>query len=111
MHIRSQEEWRELFAAQAASGLSARYFCHQHKICPKHFSLRKKQLAWSAPASLSNFVPIAVSNVVGKKSPAPTAQTITATSPPLVLHHNGCACHFETLPSPEWLAHFLRALA
>ncbi len=107
MYTRSQEEWRKLFARQAASGLPARHFCHQHNICPKYFSVRKKQLAWSAPATLpSAFVPI----VVAKKSQASAAHAIATPLPALVLHHNACACHFESLPDSEWLAHFLRVL-
>jgi len=41
---RSEQEWQDLFKQQVASGLSAAQFCNIHKLCPKYFSLRKKQL-------------------------------------------------------------------
>jgi len=43
---RSGEEWRGLFAAHAASGMTERKFCEERGVCPKHFNLRKKQLGW-----------------------------------------------------------------
>jgi hypothetical protein len=104
MKIRSQEKWRELFSQHAASGLSAQRFCKMNNLCPKYFSLRKKQLAWCAPASLPVFVPVVV-----QKLPLPAPQT-TAPSPALRLHHNACLFYFDILPAPEWLAQFVRAL-
>lgn len=44
MNKRSPEQWCELFAAQEASGLSQARFCKEHKLCPKYFSLRRRQL-------------------------------------------------------------------
>ena len=41
---RSGEQWRALFVEQAESGLSAATFCKERKLCPKYFSLRRKQL-------------------------------------------------------------------
>lgn len=38
------KEWRELFTQQEASGLSAVVFCREKDLCPKHFSVRRKQL-------------------------------------------------------------------
>jgi len=41
---RSKEEWRRLFAAHESSGLTAAAFCRDHSLCPKYFSIRKRQL-------------------------------------------------------------------
>ena len=41
---RSKEEWRRLFAEHESSGLTAAAFCREHSLCPKYFSLRKRQL-------------------------------------------------------------------
>ena len=54
MQKRTHEEWRTLFAEQAASGLSARQFCVQRDLCPKHFSVRKGQLADDRPHKSDN---------------------------------------------------------
>jgi len=41
---RTQAQWREIFVRYANSGLSAATFCKQNRLCPKYFSLRRKQL-------------------------------------------------------------------
>lgn len=41
---RSEAQWRELFEAHTRSGLSAAAFCRERKLCPKYFSLRRRQL-------------------------------------------------------------------
>ena len=41
---RTPEQWRALFAAQKTSGLNQAQFCKREGLCPKHFSLRRKQL-------------------------------------------------------------------
>ncbi len=41
---RSTEDWLSLFKQQESSGLSQAQFCKEHTMCPKYFSLRKKQL-------------------------------------------------------------------
>ena len=43
---RTQSQWRALFEAQTSSGLSAAVFCRQQSLCPKYFSIRKRQLGW-----------------------------------------------------------------
>lgn len=40
----SEVQWRELFQQHDSSGMRAAAFCRQHSLCPKYFSLRKKQL-------------------------------------------------------------------
>lgn len=49
---RSDEQWQALFAEQAQSGLSAATFCKEQKLCPKYFSLRRKQLSGEKPKAL-----------------------------------------------------------
>ena len=44
MNKRSSTEWQILFEKHAASGLSAAAFCREQGLCPKYFSLRRKQL-------------------------------------------------------------------
>jgi len=46
---RTKSQWRSLFEAHDASGLSASVFCKQNKLCPKYFSLRRKQLLGGEP--------------------------------------------------------------
>lgn len=54
---RSAKEWRALFGAQARSGLTAAAFCREQGLCPKYFSLRKKELGSGAVvAEVSPFV-------------------------------------------------------
>ena len=44
MNKRSTTEWLDLFEQYSNSGLSAAAFCREHGLCPKYFSLRRKQL-------------------------------------------------------------------
>ena len=44
MNKRTAEQWQALFVAQQASGLNQAQFCKREGLCPKHFSLRRKQL-------------------------------------------------------------------
>jgi len=41
---RTPEQWQALFAEHQASGLSQAQFCKQQGLCPKYFSVRRKQL-------------------------------------------------------------------
>ena len=50
MTIRTTEEWRQLFTAHTASGLSQKSFCKQQGLCPKYFTKRKKKLLISDPS-------------------------------------------------------------
>ena len=44
MKKRTRDQWQELFTQHNTSGVSAAEFCKQHNLCPKYFSLRRKQL-------------------------------------------------------------------
>ena len=45
---RSAAQWRALFAAHDGSGLTAAAFCREHALCPKYFSLRRRQFDWQS---------------------------------------------------------------
>ena len=45
MNKRSVTEWQALFEQHAGSGLSAAAYCREQGLCPKYFSLRRKQLS------------------------------------------------------------------
>jgi len=45
MKKRSKEEWLTLIEAHKVSGQTQAQFCKENDICPRYFSLRKKQLS------------------------------------------------------------------
>ena len=45
MNRRTSEQWQYLFAEHQASGLTQAQFCQQQGLCPKYFSLRRRQLS------------------------------------------------------------------
>ncbi len=97
MQTRTLEEWQALFAEQAASGLSARQFCVQRQLCPKYFSLRRRQLSDMAPAAfvrLQKAVPVAVPDTIAT----------------VILRHGRSELELRAV-SPEWLSRLLVALA
>jgi hypothetical protein len=98
---RSKEDWQELILRQAESGLSAQQFCRDNNVCPKYFSIRKKQLGLRQSA----FVPVL-------QSKHATPETSIATLKPalLILRHGGCCLYFEAIPDSTWLAQLVRAL-
>lgn len=62
---RSPTQWHELFREQEASGLNAAAFCREHGVCPKYFSLRRRQLSSGAAsddttATMPAFAPVTV---------------------------------------------------
>ena len=100
MKRRSQAQWRALFQQQQNSGLNAAAFCRSQGICPKYFSLRRRQLlgeAASAADPVSAFVPVVV----------PRAVEVSA-----VEVRFGEALHrrVPTSVAPRWLAELLHAL-
>lgn len=99
---RSKEEWQELILRQAESGLSAQQFCRNNDVCPKYFSIRKKQLGLRQSA----FVPVLQSK---RTTPEVAATTLKPES--LVLRHGGCGLHFEATPDLTWLAQLMKELA
>lgn len=45
---RTREQWLSLFEAYRQSGLSQARFCKAQGLCPKYFSLRRRQLTGNA---------------------------------------------------------------
>ena len=69
MMRRTQAEWRALFQAQTESGLTAAAFCREQGVCPKYFSVRRRQLMGeSVPRSKrsveSAFMPVVLPGTV-----------------------------------------------
>lgn len=103
MERRSNEQWRELFSQHDTSGVSAVVFCQQHNLCPKYFSLRRKQLMKNNGEVETGFVRAQVKQET-KRQPS----DVIATS--LIIQCNAGQLVFGTLPQPGWLAQLLKAL-
>jgi len=59
MKRRTTEQWQALFAEHERSGQSAAAFCRERGLCPKYFSLRRKQLSpGPGREGVSAFVPV-----------------------------------------------------
>lgn len=104
MKKRTKEQWQELFALHDISGVSAAEFCQQNDLCPKYFSLRRKQLAKTAEKVGAGFARVKIKPDVTRSVPG-------AMTNALVIHSNAGKLVFGTLPQPGWLAQFLRDLA
>ena len=99
MKRRSPAQWRELFQQQQISGQNASAFCRAQQICPKYFSLRRRQLLGDAPpaTAVSAFVPVAVPRPVEAMAlEVRLGDRLQLRIPPSV--------------SPQWLAALLHAL-
>ncbi|MDP5211118.1 IS66 family insertion sequence element accessory protein TnpB [Microbulbifer sp. 2205BS26-8] len=102
MSKRSRAEWLALFSQHHTSNLTAAAFCRQHKLCPKYFSLRKKQLQWTPPSvATESSQPAFVS---ARVLPATHAHIFT-------LRWQGIELTFPCGISPEWMAELVRELA
>lgn len=102
MKRRTQEQWHALFQAQATSGLTAAAFCQRQGVCPKYFSLRRRQLLGEilpgvARTAVSAFVPVAVTR------PTEAAALDVWLGATLRLR-------VPTSVSPGWLAELLQTL-
>ena len=95
---RTPEQWRKLFLDHQASGLSQAQFCKQHKLCPKYFSLRRRQLNGkdSQPKTLSPMI----------KVQRPVPQPPSSVS----LHYQGIEVRFAHA-DPHLIAHVVKQLA
>ena len=101
MKRRSHAQWHTLFQAQQASGQDLTVFCQAHDICPKYFSLRRRQLLGDAVSSTainaSAFVPVSVQRPVEAMAlEIRLGDALQLRIPPSV--------------SPQWLAALLHAL-
>jgi len=93
MKKRSEEQWRELFEQQETSGVSAAVFCKQNDLCPKYFSLRRKQLAKVVGKKESGFVRVKVKSKILHETPS-----VKATSLPGLLAHIATQKYVDALP-------------
>jgi len=55
---RSKADWRVLFQEHESSGLTAAEFCRRQSLCPKHFSVRKRQLNWKSSGAFVQVKPV-----------------------------------------------------
>lgn len=104
MVIRSREEWLELFAEHAGSGMTARAFCGARGLCPTHFSFRRKQLGWPRkedPASA--FVRV-------EKAPRRETLGIPGVEPRVLLRLGRCEWELRGM-SEDGLLRMMAALA
>ena len=102
MTRRSQAQWRELFREQDGSGLSAAAFCRARGVCPKYFSLRRRQLSSGAvpediAATTSAFVPVAVQRPIEAMAVEVRLGTMLSLRVPIAV-------------SPRWLIEVLHGL-
>ena len=101
MKRRSHAQWHTLFQEQQASGQNMTVFCQAHGVCPKYFSLRRRQLMGDAVSSMtttvSPFVPVAVQRPIEAMAlEVRLGDSLQLCVPPSV--------------SPQWLAALLHAL-
>ena len=99
MQRRSHAQWHALFQEQLASGQNMAVFCQAHSVCPKYFSLRRRQLLGDSPsaAAVSPFVPVTVQRPIEAMAlEVRWGDRLQLRIPPSV--------------SPQWLAALLHAL-
>jgi len=100
MPRRTVDQWQKLFEAHHQSALSSATFCRQQGLCPKYFSLRKKQLGWLVKPDRQS------------SPPSPFIPTIRSSPPQVVeLHWQDARLTLPSSVEPEWLATLLKALA
>ena len=98
MNKRTPEQWHQLFATWKASGLSQARFCKEHQLCPKYFSLRRRQLTDRA-------MPAKVPTGLVKVQP-PVASSIPAVS----LQYQGMEIRFYQADA-DTIANIVKQLA
>ena len=97
MMRRTPEQWHELFTAQKASGLNQAQFCKEHKLCPKYFSLRRRQLR-------SHSGQVKATPALIQVQP-PRVQLTAGVS----LHYQGIEIHFGQ-SDPQFIASLVKQL-
>jgi len=96
MKRRSQEQWRDLFAEHASSGMTAAAFCHEQGLNAQYFGKRRKQLLENDNVTPS-FIPIAM--------------TTRSNTPMLELQQgHALVLKIPMSASVTWLAELLRQL-
>ena len=97
MNKRTREQWHQLFTDWEASGLSQARFCKQHKLCPKYFSLRRRQLA-------DKPIPVRVPTGLVKVQPP-----ASSSAPRVSLHYQGIEVRFAHA-APHLIADVVKQL-
>jgi hypothetical protein len=97
---RSESDWRDLIQRHHDSGLSANAFCKQNKLCPKYFSLRKKQLRHEGQSKI-----VRPPFMTAKVSSTPSSQN------GIMLSYQGTVLTIPCSVNERWLANLLKALA
>lgn len=101
---RTRTEWLALFAQHDSSGVSATEFCKDNDLCPKHLSLRLKQLAAPMDEVENGFAQVTV-------KPETKPIVSRSQSAALIIHSGAGQLVFCVLPPPGWLAQLLKVLA
>jgi len=98
---RTRAKWARIFNEHQASGLSAAEFCRQHKVCPKYFSLRRKNMM--AGNQLATKVPSVFAKVQVSHAPEEPAGGA------MQLHFGNSRLTMSAV-SVDWVAQLLKAL-
>lgn len=102
MTKRTEEQWQTLFQQHDESGLTAAQFCRDNKLCPKYFSLRRKQLLRDKTEVQLSALPFVPARLP-VKPPAQDKSLIT-------LNYYNCQLQVPASINEKWLAGLLKAL-
>ena len=100
MSKRTADQWRELFVTHKESGLSAAAFCREQGLCPKYFSLRRKQLG-----------PVKTTLPSKPAPPSFIRAEVSLPDIPIELTWREARLRLPANVSPDWLSDFLKALS
>ncbi|MCZ6804230.1 MAG: IS66 family insertion sequence element accessory protein TnpB [Proteobacteria bacterium] len=106
MNKRSATEWQALFEEQASSGQSAAAFCREHQLCPKYFSLRRKQLG-RPPVKIKQ---PKNERLAASSAFVPATVTPRLSSPELMLQMGELRLTLPPTVDSHWLANVLKVL-
>lgn len=99
---RSPTQWHELFREQEVSGLNAAAFCRTRGMCPKYFSLRRRQLSGGAlPQDTTATMPVFAPVTVRRSAEAPALEVRLGTT---------LSLRVPVAVSPRWLIEVLHGL-
>ena len=102
MAKRTEEEWQALFQQHSESGLTAAQFCRNNKLCPKYFSLRRKQL-------LSDKTQVQPSALPFVPARLPSTSIVHDKSL-ITLKYQSCQLQLPASVNEKWLAGLVKAL-
>ncbi len=102
MTKRTRAEWLSLFAKHQTSDMTAAAFCRQHQLCPKYFSLRKKQLQW---------IPSEAAQCAQPPPAFVPARVAVPRAHPIELTWQSAQLSLPGNVPPQWVAQLMKALA